>query len=159
MQILWARQNIVRISYLRWVILRCISCPGAPCSEGGWHSAFKSASAPPTSRPEEIPHETASAAGSRLGSTCRTRDQDDRRHLYSRQVQEKPVEGEIVAVGPGAPGTDGELLSIAVKDGDRVLFNKWSGTAIKVEGEDLLIMPQDEILGVFDHTIADVKAA
>jgi chaperonin GroES len=74
-------------------------------------------------------------------------------------VQEKPLEGEIVAVGPGARGKNGELVPIAVKDGDRVLFNKWSGTAIRLEGEELLIMTQDEIMGVFDRAVAEVKAA
>ena len=74
-------------------------------------------------------------------------------------VQEKPVEGEIVAVGPGARGKDGELVPIAVNDGDRVLFNKWSGTAIKLGGEELLIMTQDEIMGVFDRAVVEVKAA
>jgi chaperonin GroES len=74
-------------------------------------------------------------------------------------VQEKPVEGEIVAVGPGARGKDGELIPVVVKDGDRVLFNKWSGSAIKLEGEELLIMTQDEIMGVFDRALIDVKAA
>jgi chaperonin GroES len=74
-------------------------------------------------------------------------------------VQEKPLEGEIVAVGPGARSKDGELVPINVKNGDRVLFNKWSGTAIKLEGEELLIMTQDEIMGVFDRAVAEVKAA
>jgi chaperonin GroES len=74
-------------------------------------------------------------------------------------VQEKPLEGEVVAVGPGARSKDGELLPMEVKGGDRVLFNKWSGTAIKLEGEELMIMAQAEIIGVFDGAVAAMKAA
>ena len=79
--------------------------------------------------------------------------------LIPDAVQEKPIEGEIVAVGPGARRKDGEFLPMEVKDGDRVLFNKWSGTAIKLEGEELMIMTQAEIIGVFDHVVAEAKAA
>jgi chaperonin GroES len=74
-------------------------------------------------------------------------------------VQEKPVEGEIVAVGPGARRKDGELVPMVVKAGDRVLFAKWSGTEIKLEGEELTIMAQAEIIGVFDRAVAVTKAA
>jgi chaperonin GroES len=79
--------------------------------------------------------------------------------LIPDTVQEKPVEGEIVAVGPGARGKDGELLPMEVKGGDHVLFNKWAGTAIKLEGEELVIMTQGEIMGVFDRAVAAKKAA
>jgi chaperonin GroES len=79
--------------------------------------------------------------------------------LIPDAVQEKPLEGEIVAVGPGARRKDGELLPMDVEAGDRVLFNKWSGTAIKLKGEELMIMAQGEIIGVFDRIVADVKAA
>ena len=74
-------------------------------------------------------------------------------------VQEKPVEGEIVAVGPGARGKDGTLKPMGVKAGDHVLFAKWSGTAVKLDNEELMIMTQDEIMGVFDRAVAEVKAA
>ena len=74
-------------------------------------------------------------------------------------MQEKPIEGEIVAVGPGARRKDGELVPMDVADGDRVLFNKWSGTAIKIEGEELMIMTQAEIIGVFDRAVAEKQAA
>src|SRR5258708_7765923 len=74
-------------------------------------------------------------------------------------VQEKPMEGEIIAVGPGARGKDGELVPMDVRDGDRVLFNKWSGTAIRLEGEELMIMAQAEIMGVFDHAAAERTSA
>jgi chaperonin GroES len=64
-------------------------------------------------------------------------------------AQEKPMEGEIVAVGPGARGEDGVLQSLEVKAGDRVLFGKWSGTEIKLEGEELIIMKESDIMGIF----------
>ena len=63
-------------------------------------------------------------------------------------VKEKPQEGEIVATGPGARGEDGKLVPLDVKAGDRVLFGKWSGTEVKVGGEDLLIMKESDIMGV-----------
>ena len=63
-------------------------------------------------------------------------------------AQEKPQEGEIVAVGPGARGEDGKLIALDVKKGDRVLFGKWSGTEVKIDGQDLLIMKESDIMGV-----------
>ena len=66
-------------------------------------------------------------------------------------AQEKPMEGEVVAVGPGARDEDGKRQALDVKSGDRVLFNKWSGTEIKHEGEELMIMTQADIMGVFDR--------
>ena len=63
-------------------------------------------------------------------------------------VQEKPMEGEIVAVGPGARDEHGTLHPLDVKPGDRVLFGKWSGAEIKLDGEDLLIMKESDIMGV-----------
>ena len=63
-------------------------------------------------------------------------------------AKEKPAEGEIVSVGEGARKDSGELIPMAVKAGDRVLFGKWSGTEVKIEGEDLLIMKESDILGI-----------
>jgi chaperonin GroES len=63
-------------------------------------------------------------------------------------AQEKPMEGEIVAVGPGARGEDGVLRPLDVKTGDHVLFGKWSGTEIKIEGDELIIMKESDIMGV-----------
>jgi chaperonin GroES len=63
-------------------------------------------------------------------------------------AKEKPMEGEIVAVGPGARKEDGEIAPLDVKAGDRVLFGKWSGTEVKIEGEELLIMKESDILGI-----------
>jgi chaperonin GroES len=65
-------------------------------------------------------------------------------------AQEKPQEGEVVAVGPGARDEDGERIEMDVKVGDRILFGKWSGTEVKVDGEDLLIMKESDIMGVIE---------
>ena len=64
-------------------------------------------------------------------------------------AKEKPSEGQVVSVGPGARKDSGELIAPSVKAGDKILFGKWSGTEIKLDGEDLLIMKESDILGVF----------
>ena len=74
-------------------------------------------------------------------------------------AQEKPMEGEIIAVGPGARGEDGKVQPLDVKTGDRVLFGKWSGTEIKIDGAELLIMKENDIMGVLTETVANKKAA
>jgi chaperonin GroES len=74
-------------------------------------------------------------------------------------AKEKPQEGEVVAVGPGARDENGKLVPLDVKAGDRVLFGKWSGTEVRVDGEDLLIMKESDIMGVVDRTAAAKKAA
>jgi chaperonin GroES len=79
--------------------------------------------------------------------------------LIPDTVKEKPQEGEVVAVGPGARDESGKLIAIEVKAGDRVLFGKWSGAEVKIEGEDLLIMKESDILGVIEGAIAVKKAA
>ena len=63
-------------------------------------------------------------------------------------AKEKPQEGEIIAVGPGARDEDGKLVPLDVKAGDRVLFGKWSGTEVKIDGQDLLIMKESDIMGI-----------
>mgnify|MGYP001449347164 FL=1 len=63
-------------------------------------------------------------------------------------AQEKPQEGEIIAVGPGARGEDGKIAQLDVKVGDRVLFGKWSGTEVKIDGEELCIMKESDIMGI-----------
>ena len=68
--------------------------------------------------------------------------------LIPDTAQEKPMEGEVVAVGPGARGEDGTVQPLDVKAGDRVLFGKWSGTEVKLDGEDLLIMKEADIMGI-----------
>ena len=74
-------------------------------------------------------------------------------------AQEKPAEGEVVAVGPGVRDEQGKLHPLDVRSGDRVLFGKWSGTEVKLDGEDLMIMKEADIMGVIDRAAADKKAA
>ena len=74
-------------------------------------------------------------------------------------VKEKPQEGEIVAAGPGARDENGKVTPLDVKAGDRVLFGKWSGTEVKVDGEELLIMKESDIMGVIENSSAALKAA
>jgi chaperonin GroES len=73
-------------------------------------------------------------------------------------AKEKPQQGEVVAVGPGARDEQGKIVPLEVKPGDRVLFGKWSGTEVKIDGEDLLIMKESDILGILEGK-SPVKAA
>jgi chaperonin GroES len=70
--------------------------------------------------------------------------------IIPETAQEKPMEGEIIAVGSGARSDDGKVTPLDVKAGDRVLFGKWSGTEVKIDGEDLLIMKESDIMGVIE---------
>ena len=74
-------------------------------------------------------------------------------------AQEKPQEGEVIAVGPGARDESGKIVTLDVKAGDRVLFGKWSGTEVKIDGEDFLIMKESDILGIIEATAKARKAA
>ena len=74
-------------------------------------------------------------------------------------AKEKPMEGEIVAVGAGARNETGAIVALDVKAGDRVLFGKWSGTEVKIDGEDLLIMKESDILGIAENAAPLQKAA
>ncbi|MHB2208126.1 co-chaperone GroES [Methylobacterium sp. CM6257] len=74
-------------------------------------------------------------------------------------AKEKPQEGEVVAVGPGARDEQGRVNALDVKAGDRVLFGKWSGTEVKIDGQDLLIMKESDIMGVIDASEALKQAA
>ncbi len=74
-------------------------------------------------------------------------------------AKEKPMEGEIIAVGPGARDEQGQLVALDVKAGDRVLFGKWSGTEVKIDGQELLIMKESDIMGIIDSGEAAKKAA
>ena len=74
-------------------------------------------------------------------------------------AKEKPQEGEVIAVGPGARDESGKLVPIDLKAGDRVLFGKWSGTEVKIDGEDLLIMKESDVMGVIEDTGASKKKA
>src|SRR5471032_837274 len=69
-------------------------------------------------------------------------------------VQEKPQEGEVISVGPGAPDNNGKLIPTTLKAGEFVLFGKWSGTEVKIDGEELLIMKESDIMGVLERRIA-----
>lgn len=74
-------------------------------------------------------------------------------------AKEKPSEGEVVAVGPGARDEAGKLITLDVKVGDRILFGKWSGTEVKLDGEDMLIMKETDVMGVIEPTAKAKKAA
>ena len=74
-------------------------------------------------------------------------------------AKEKPQEGEIIAVGPGARDEAGKLVPLDVKVGDRILFGKWSGTEVKIDGEDLLIMKESDVMGIIEGKVAGRKAA
>ncbi len=74
-------------------------------------------------------------------------------------AKEKPMQAEVVSVGPGARNDKGELVAMSVKAGDRVLFGKWSGTEVKIDGEDLLIMKESDILGTLEGVAKPAKKA
>ncbi|MGY3588318.1 MULTISPECIES: co-chaperone GroES [Bradyrhizobium] len=74
-------------------------------------------------------------------------------------AKEKPSQGEVIAVGPGGRDEAGKLIPIDIKVGDRVLFGKWSGTEVKIDSEDLLIMKESDIMGVLDVPASKKKAA
>ena len=74
-------------------------------------------------------------------------------------AKEKPAVGEVVAVGPGARNEKGEIVALDVRPGDRVLFGKWSGTEVKIDGNDLLIMKESDILGIIERAEPAQKAA
>src|ERR1043165_3270511 len=74
-------------------------------------------------------------------------------------AKEKPMEGEVVAVGPGARDESGKVQPLDVKVGDRVLFGKWSGTEVKLDGEDLIIMKEADIMGIVDRSAVTRQAA
>ena len=74
-------------------------------------------------------------------------------------AKEKPMEGEIVAAGPGARNEAGKLVPLDVKAGDKILFGKWSGTEVKIDGEELLIMKESDIMGIIEGMAAKKKAA
>jgi chaperonin GroES len=74
-------------------------------------------------------------------------------------AKEKPMEGEVLAVGPGARNEKGELVALDVKAGDRILFGKWSGSEVRIDGEDLLIMKESDVMGIIEGVKASKKAA
>jgi chaperonin GroES len=74
-------------------------------------------------------------------------------------AKEKPQEGEVIAVGPGARDESGKLIPLDLKAGDRILFGKWSGTEVKIDGQDYLIMKESDVMGIIEGTAAARKAA
>jgi chaperonin GroES len=89
-------------------------------------------------------------------------DEDERTKggiIIPDTAKEKPQQGEVLAVGPGATDEKGQVQPLDVKPGDRVLFGKWSGTEVKIDGEDVLIMKESDILGVLEEAAAKKKAA
>ena len=89
-------------------------------------------------------------------------EEDDRTKggiIIPDTAKEKPQQGQVVAVGPGAPDDKGKVQPLDVKPGDRVLFGKWSGTEVKLDGEELMIMKESDIMGVLDRAVATKKAA
>jgi chaperonin GroES len=89
-------------------------------------------------------------------------DQDDKTAggiIIPDTAKEKPMEGEIVAAGPGVRGEDGTLHPLDVKIGDRVLFGKWSGTEVKIDGEDLVIMKESDVLGIIEGVTTTKRKA
>ena len=74
-------------------------------------------------------------------------------------AKEKPQEGEVIAVGPGARDESGKIQSLDVKSGDRILFGKWSGTEVKLDGDELLIMKESDIMGILEEGVAFKAAA
>ena len=79
--------------------------------------------------------------------------------LIPDTAQEKPMEGEVLAVGPGARGDDGKVHPLDTKAGDRVLFGKWSGTEVRLDGEELMIMKESDIMGLVEGGAAAAKAS
>jgi chaperonin GroES len=83
--------------------------------------------------------------------------EDCRRHIIPDTAEEKPQEGEVVAVGPGARDEHGKLQPLDLKTGDRVLFGKWSGTEVKIDGEELMIMKESDVMGVIEGKPSKAK--
>ena len=79
--------------------------------------------------------------------------------LIPDSAQEKPMEGEVVAAGPGARNEQGKIVALSVKAGDRILFGKWSGTEVKLDGDELLIMNESDIMGIIEGGAAIKKKA
>ena len=96
------------------------------------------------------------------GSWLRRIEQDEKTAggiIIPDTAKEKPMEGEVIAVGPGARGEDGQIHPLDVKAGDRILFGKWSGSEVKLDGEELIIMKESEHSGIIEGASAKRKAA
>ena len=108
---------------------------------------------------QEDRHEIPSLARPRRRPPRRSRREEPGGIIIPDTAKEKPQQGEVVAVGPGARDENGKIQPLDVRAGDRVLFGKWSGTEVRIDGEDLLIMKESDIMGVLDVPAARRKAA
>src|SRR5947209_20220258 len=79
--------------------------------------------------------------------------------LIPDTAKEKPMQGEVIAVGPGARNEQGQIVALDVREGDRILFGKWSGTEVKIDGGELLVMKESDIMGIIEGELAAKKAA
>jgi chaperonin GroES len=104
-------------------------------------------------------HAIPPASRSRRRQAHQCRGKDRRRHHYPRYRQGETTAGEVIAVGPGGRDETGKLIPIDLKVGDHVLFGKWSGTEVKLEGVEYLIMKESDIMGVLEERAAKKKAA
>ena len=105
-------------------------------------------------------HEVPSTSRSRRRQAHRCRREERRGGIIIPDTaKEKPSQGEVIAVGPGGRDEAGKLIPIDLKTGDRVLFGKWSGTEVKIDGVDYLIMKESDIMGVLDQSVTRKKAA
>jgi chaperonin GroES len=114
---------------------------------GGWHQASKN---PVKFRPlhDRVVIRRLNAEEKTVGGI-----------IIPDTAQEKPMEGEVIAAGAGARNEQGQIVALEVKAGDRVLFGKWSGTEVKLEGEELMIMKESDIMGIIEGTPAETKSA
>ncbi len=106
-------------------------------------------------------HSPQSSANFFPDASCGPKDQEKTAGgiIIPDTAKEKPSQGEVIAVGPGGRDEAGKLIPIDLKVGDRVLFGKWSGTEVKIDGEELLIMKESDVMGVIEQGIAKKKAA
>ena len=110
-------------------------------------------------KPQEDTNEIPTASRPRCHRAHRSRGKDRRRYNHSDTAQEKPQQGKVSAVGPGGRDESGKLIPIDVKVGDRILFGKWSGTEVKIDGVEYLIMKESDIMGVLVEAETKKKAA
>jgi len=110
-------------------------------------------------RKQEKHHEVSSAPRPYRSAAHHRRRKDGGWHHHPRHRSGKPQRGEVIFVGPGARNERGEIVPLDVKVGDTVLFGKWSGTEVKIDGQDLLIMKESDVMGIMESPAATVKKA
>jgi chaperonin GroES len=126
--------------------------------EGAWHSLIATAN-PKIAEIQGGLHEIPSASRSRLGQAFEAEEKSAGGIIIPDTAKEKPSQGEVIAVGPGGRDESGKLIPIDIQVGDRVLFGKWSGTEVKIDGEELLIMKESDIMGVLTDVAGSKKKA